>query len=173
MPSDLEFAYETPRLYVSIASRAPLTPDELGTLATLLSRPVTHHLPPSMQYPGTYGDIADWVADRLDEARVYWVRDRTDARLIGAVLLHEDTETDPRTLHLGYFLGQQSWGQGLASELLAGLVQSLRQCDNAVIVAGVDPDNTASARVLEKVGFSRLRASPDAVQLFFELHLPG
>lgn len=56
--------------------------------------------------------------------------------------------------NLGYWLGQPYWGQGYASEAAAAVVR------HAFDIAGLDylgsgcrPDNPASRRVLEKIGF--------------------
>lgn len=57
-------------------------------------------------------------------------------------------------LHIGYWLGEPFWGQGLMSEAVKGLV--LRQfSDSAVpaIYSGVFEGNPASLKIQEKLGF--------------------
>ena len=60
----------------------------------------------------------------------------------------------------GYHLDPGHWGQGYASEALAGIVSMIRLLTRVrVLKASVMPHNTASARVLEKSGFVKSGAS--------------
>jgi RimJ/RimL family protein N-acetyltransferase len=76
---------------------------------------------------------------------------REDDRLIGAVGLHLAPEEDRAML--GYCYDRGSWGHGYATEAAAAMlslgfdVLLLHR-----VWAGCDPENLASARVLEKVG---------------------
>jgi len=73
------------------------------------------------------------------------------------------------TIHLGYFFGEQYWGQGYATEIINGLVSDLGNKGESRLLAGVDADNIASARVLEKVGFKKLHERTTVSRSFFEL----
>jgi len=53
---------------------------------------------------------------------------------------------------IGYRIGREHWGQGVASAALAAFV---RELDERPLHASVLPDNHASRRVLEKVGMER------------------
>ena len=57
------------------------------------------------------------------------------------------------SLRLGYMLAESSWGKGLASELVRGVVEWCENKDVASVTGGVERDNIASRRVLEKCGF--------------------
>jgi RimJ/RimL family protein N-acetyltransferase len=65
---------------------------------------------------------------------------------------------------VGYWLGRERWGRGLASEALGAFLQIV---DERPLRATVAPANKASVRVLEKNGFRLLREEPKS--LFFEL----
>ena len=53
----------------------------------------------------------------------------------------------------GYILEQKAWGKGYATELSWGQIKKLQESfENLSIVATAHPKNTASKRVLEKVG---------------------
>ena len=78
-----------------------------------------------------------------------------DEELIGLVILAQDPDAALPTVHLGYLFAKSVWGRGAASEVVTGLVQSLRASAPVRLVGGVDPANPASARVLEKAGFAR------------------
>ena len=65
---------------------------------------------------------------------------------------------------VGYWLGREFWGRGLATRALA---EFLPLVDERPLHATVAPANLASVRVLEKNGFRLLREEPRS--LVFEL----
>ena len=65
---------------------------------------------------------------------------------------------------VGYWLGREFWGRGLASQALA---EFLPLVDERPLQATVAPANRASVRVLEKNGFRLLREEPEC--LHFQL----
>ena len=57
---------------------------------------------------------------------------------------------------IGYILHPDHWGQGLATEALSAVIEALFvTTDHDQAIADVDPDNAASLRLLEKLGFQR------------------
>ena len=83
------------------------------------------------------------------------VADKASDRAIGTALLFRLDEGSARA-ELGYALGRAHWGRGLMHEALGALLErafgamALRR-----IEAEVDVRNAASARVLQRLGFSR------------------
>ena len=133
-------------------ARAELVDD----LTAVLTEPVLRHLPPSMALDGV--DVNGWIQARDREAHVLTVRGRHDQSMLGLVFLVEaGSDNGPPEVHLGYLLGEASWGKGLATELVLGAVEALRVCSAGLVLGGVGVDNPASARVLEKAGFQRDR----------------
>lgn len=65
---------------------------------------------------------------------------------------------------VGYWLGREHWGRGIAS---AALREFLELVDERPLRATVAPANRASVRVLEKNGFRLLREEPGSLR--FEL----
>lgn len=61
---------------------------------------------------------------------------------------------------VGYWLGREFWGRGLAS---AALAEFLGVVDERPLHATVAPANLASIRVLEKNGFRLLREEPGSL----------
>lgn len=125
-----------------------------AALTAILSPPVLEHLPPSLQLDSEEGAISSWVDARVAESNVFVVNSKADKQLIGLVILAPEPDHSKRPIiHLGYLIAEPAWGQGAASELVKGLVSALRSLAPARLVGGVDNDNPASARVLQKAGF--------------------
>lgn len=74
-------------------------------------------------------------------------------RLIGLLYLDQASPELPGQLEIGYLLQQESWGQGIMTEAVAGLVDKLSQ----PVVAVTDKNNCGSQHVLEKSGFTLVR----------------
>lgn len=80
---------------------------------------------------------------------------RSTDRVIGGGRLWIES-AQHREGSIGYTLARASWGQGYATELASGLLQfGFETLGLHRIHAIVEPDNTASMRVLEKSGMQR------------------
>ena len=83
------------------------------------------------------------------------VADKASDKAIGTCLLFRLEEVSHRA-ELGYVLGRAHWGRGLMQEALSALLDrafgpmALRRLE-----AEVDTRNPASARLLQRLGFSR------------------
>jgi [ribosomal protein S5]-alanine N-acetyltransferase len=78
---------------------------------------------------------------------------REDSRVIGEVLLF-NFAAESRRGEIGYALARGAWGFGYASEALPPVIDfAFRDLDLRRLQAVIDPRNTASARVLERLGF--------------------
>ena len=89
------------------------------------------------------GEILQWGIER-----------REDGRLLGTVTLISDG-SQPRA-ELGYILGREHWGQGYAGEAQRSAVGfAFDDLGLHRLEADTDPDNTASLRSLERLGFRR------------------
>lgn len=146
-------------------------------VASLLTPAVTAALPAEWQ--GEYGAarVRSWIRDRDREGATLVAIERSGARAVGLVILHEtDRGPDSVDIRLGYVLQEAAWGRGLASELVSGFVGWCREC-RAVrsLAAGVEPGNDASVRVLEKSGFRPLGAGPGRAgeDQIYELEIVG
>ena len=75
---------------------------------------------------------------------------REDDRLLGCTS-YEETDGLPA---LGYWLHPEAWGQGYAAEAARAMALQAREVlGYTAVCARTDPDNRASRRVLEKLGF--------------------
>lgn len=90
-----------------------------------------------------------WIDARDAESDIYLIRETSTDAIIGLMFLTPPFNND---IHLGYLLGQTTWGKGYASELLAGLVSHVPKTGFRLL-GGVGRENPVSAHVLRKTGF--------------------
>jgi len=77
-----------------------------------------------------------------------------DERVIGEVLLFNFVR-DSRRCEIGYAFARDAWGAGYARESLPPLIDlAFGRIEMRRIEAEIDPRNVASAKVLERLGFS-------------------
>lgn len=142
-------------------SRADLLP----SIVCLLSPNVVSALPPYFHGITTNEEANIWLNKMVVESHLFVIALKESNSVIGFMFLYESAGD---TAHLGYLLGECSWNKGFGSEMLLGLIKTCRskQLVNKLI-AGVDSDNFASIKLLEKVGFV---ANPRSVSspVFYE-----
>jgi ribosomal-protein-alanine N-acetyltransferase len=123
-----------------------------------------------MEFSEDRDSISTWVDDRISEAQIFCVHARDTAELVGLILLFDNPEeTAVPTIQLGYFLGEAHWGHGYATEMIKGLLATLRGDRQMRLAAGVDRDNVGSVKVLEKSGFRKIPAQTTAGRYYFDL----
>ena len=95
------------------------------------------------------------IASRHRDPRLHFelaVTVREDGRLIGGAGIRVADDSF-RTANMGYCLRRDAWGEGLATEAAAGLIEfGFGRLGLHRIWATCDTRNTRSARVLEKTG---------------------
>ena len=75
-------------------------------------------------------------------------------RAIGMLAAHEKRQG--RVVEIGYSLARAHWGKGYAREAVSRLLDLLfREEGNRRVFADTDPENAASNRLLERLGFVR------------------
>lgn len=153
--------FETARLIVADRARLEadyrLDTDIQATVASVLTDRATRTLPPDWRGPYDSDRATAWIADREFEGVVLLVVDRSSHKPIGFMVLVEIDREDASgvEVRLGYLLAETAWGRGLAGELVQGFVAWCRVRPLIRSLAGgVDCDNVASIRVLEKHGFA-------------------
>ena len=168
----IECAFDTARLVVSEWHSPMHAHRDLAAVVTeLLTPSVTGPLPIEWQGEYSFERARSWIDERDAEGAVLLAADLNSDRVVGLLILHETVgpdDPDAVEIRLGYLLAESVWGQGHASELIAGFVAWCRgQPRLRSIVGGVAPDNIASARVLTKNGFVLTDdASPGGDQMY-------
>lgn len=85
---------------------------------------------------------------------VYRVQRREDPRLIGGTGLHPRPSADG--MEIGYWMDQDEGRQGFATELTAALTRFTLEVQGATrVVIKCLPENEASSRIPEKLGFHK------------------
>ena len=85
-----------------------------------------------------------------------------DGKLVGGAGLQPQHGSHAGVVVLGYWLGRDYWGRGIATEAVKILVEQARAQGAPRIEASVYEPNVGSSRVLEKCNFTlegRLRGS--------------
>ena len=95
--------------------------------------------------PGSAG-----IPDRA--AHAFLLRRKIDRAAIGAIGFGGRGPI----LELGYALGRDFWGQGYATEATVAMINTARTLGLGGLQAYSFVENPASARVLEKAGFSKV-----------------
>lgn len=107
-------------------------------------------------HPYTQRDADDWIALATSDTAQRYCAIEVDGSLAGGVGIEPYNGERDGTAAFGYWLGRVYWGRGIATEaarmladraLASGRLRRLEAC--------VFAENVASARVLEKCGFTR------------------
>ena len=102
--------------------------------------------------------VARQIASQREEPRNHYglaVVLKRQNRLMGSIALNVSSPAN-RGGWIGYSLARQFWGHGYATEAARAVVAfGFEQLDMHRIFATCDPENVASARVLEKIGMRR------------------
>lgn len=96
--------------------------------------------------------LAHWAKCRADESVIFKAIVRRGAVVGSIVTWEQDGQRK-----LGYWIGREHWGQGIATAALAQLLQLVT---SRPICAYVAATNVRSIRVLEKCGFKVTREDP-------------
>ena len=133
-------------------------------------------MPEGWQEVKTIADATDWIQKRAEESCFLTVQLRSTNEIVGFVFLYEEPSQDKYSdLHLGYLMAEATWGKGIGSELIKGLVDWCEKAgDIKSITGGVETNNVGSIRVLEKNGFSKTTSDNPQEDMIFlkrEFHL--
>jgi RimJ/RimL family protein N-acetyltransferase len=133
-----------------------ITPDDLDEFAhRIFADPeVIRYMPKRDLTPRERAERALNVSNQNWLAHGYgaWlVTDKVDGQLIGACDFDTEVMSD---VELGYTLAKAYWGKGIATEVARAAVRfGFENLKLERIVAVVVPENKASWRVLERIGF--------------------
>ncbi|MBI1762201.1 MAG: GNAT family N-acetyltransferase [Acidobacteria bacterium] len=105
----------------------------------------------SIPYPCTEAAAREWLAQRLDwHPHMFAILRQPEDEFVGAIGLVEQVR---QTFEIGYWVGRKYAGNGYASAAVQLVIALARSLKARKLLAGVFPENKASARILEKAGF--------------------
>jgi RimJ/RimL family protein N-acetyltransferase len=130
----------------------PLVASDAEALRELTDDPAIIAAISFLRAPFTLADAEALIALNTGGSDLFrGIRLCADGRLVGIVGVHEH---GTRTVEIGYWIGTRFQKRGYAFEAARGIVDRLRAEDTPPrIIAECRPDNRASWRVLERLGF--------------------
>jgi [ribosomal protein S5]-alanine N-acetyltransferase len=134
----------------------PYRREDEPTLVRLANnRNVSRNLRDRFPYPYTAADAREWTTRVSVQSPVTQFAIVVDGELVGGIGIELGTDVFRRSAEIGYWLGEPFWGRGLATEALrAATDYAFETFDVCRLEAGVFDWNPASARVLEKAGYT-------------------
>jgi uncharacterized protein (TIGR00725 family) len=109
------------------------------------------------QFPSPYRrrDAERWLAVSQSTKTVFAID--VDGQAVGGIGFSTHDDSPSFVAVIGYWLGEEFWGRGIATEALCAVTSYAFAADEGLhrIIANVFPWNPASMRVLEKAGYTR------------------
>ena len=109
--------------------------------------------------------LAAFKSRDFEAFMAHWTKILSDASLYAKAIVLGETVVghigvfgQPAHREVGYWIGREHWGRGLAT---GAVKEMLSLCAERPLYAHVARHNTASIRVLEKCGFRLLAEDPD------------
>jgi [ribosomal protein S5]-alanine N-acetyltransferase len=116
---------------------------------------VSGNLKDRFPFPYTAADAMAWVAHASAQAPPTSFAIVVDGEAVGGIGVDVGTDVFHRSAEIGYWLGEPFWGRGIATEALRAVTEyAWATFDIIRLEAGVFDWNPASARVLEKAGYT-------------------
>lgn len=140
---------------MSIVQLRPYKAEDAGALAALCNnKKIWLNVRDRFPHPYTVGNAIEWIAYTNTQKPIQNFAVTYNGQLAGAAGVIPKEDIYKRTIEIGYFIGEQFWGKGIATEAVAQLLDYIKtHFDIIRISAEVFEHNTASMRVLEKNGF--------------------
>jgi ribosomal-protein-alanine N-acetyltransferase len=126
-------------------------------------RAIWQNLRDTFPHPYTREDAEFFLSLVADDRRDLYLAIELDGVAVGSIGVHFKADVRQRSAEVGYWLGREQWGKGLATAATKAVSEYvLARFDVCRLYAVVFETNTASARVLEKAGYeleARLKRS--------------
>lgn len=107
-------------------------------------------------HPYTQADGEEFVDRAVAQEPVRWFAIDLDGQAVGGVGIEPGEDIERISGELGYWVGRQHWGKGLATEAAGeATTYAFEVLGLHRVWAGPFVRNPASVRVLEKLGFRR------------------
>ncbi len=106
-----------------IESQKKSTNYQTESVLNIMTPNVTKALPDDWQNINTIDKAKKWIIERKEDSHFYAITLTEPNKIIGFLFLYDSTELEESNeLRLGYLLSESTWGKGIGSELVKGLV---------------------------------------------------
>lgn len=145
-----------PKLYTDRMKLRLLEMQDAQALFDIIQDPIITHYSYMITLHESLDDTQKWIERVLnlhakDTCLPYVVLDAQTDEILGCCFAWY--QAAHARMEVGYFYKKSSWGHGYATEALQALLQFLCTSTNCMrIQATCDPENKASAKVLQKAG---------------------
>jgi ribosomal-protein-alanine N-acetyltransferase len=146
----------TPELQLRLCTLRPWrVGDEPSLVRYANNRNVSRNLKDRFPFPYTAADADTWIGHVATQTPATAFAIVVDGAAVGGIGIELGTDVHRRSAEIGYWLGEPFWGRGIATEALRALTDyAFATFDICRLEAGVFDWNPASARVLEKAGYT-------------------
>lgn len=106
-------------------------------------------------FPYTLQHATEWL-NMVTPNQIYRWAIEVDDELVGSIVLKEITHVTPSIGIIVYWIGEQHWGKGIATDAVKQVVTfAFEQAQFIKIETPVLPWNVSSIKVLKKCGFTK------------------
>ncbi len=107
-------------------------------------------------YPYTKADAQNWIQSALSMRPETNFAIDVSGEAVGGIGFELKTDVERYSAEVGYWLGEEFWGQGICTSALKATTQYAIEAYHLTRIFAVPfSENLASIRVLEKAGYSR------------------
>lgn len=134
----------------------PLMPEDAESLAIHLNnKNVWDNLRDGLPYPYTPEDAKAFIAFQHNEPSLTCYGIVVDGKAVGNIGFTRNHDVERFSAEVGYYIGEDYWGRGIMSAALSSAVADYFFTTDVIrLYATPFGHNKASARVLEKAGFT-------------------
>ena len=148
---------------ISDATKAQI----ITRIPELFEADVVAQLPPYFHAVDSEPQAVLWLERMLTHSELYVIRPKHCHELMGFLFVSPNSNGE---VHIGYLLGKAYWRKGFAFEFLQRFIAYAKtRRDWRILMGGVERTNTASSRLLTKLGFTSQQSSE--VMVFYRLSL--
>ncbi len=125
---------------------------ELAAVAN--NRNIWNNVRDALPSPYTVMDAPQWIAHVNNQHPVINFAIVYDGKVVGSIGCHPKEDISRKNIEIGYFVGENYWGKGIATEAVKQLLDFIAtRLDIVRIEAHVFAQNKSSMKVLQKNGF--------------------
>lgn len=130
--------------------------DAIALSVILNNKKILDNLRDGLPYPYNESDALTYIDSciKADKTACFCFAIVHDEELVGSIGIFRQSNIHSRTAELGYYIGENYWGKGIATQAVKLACNYVFENSDIVrIFAEPFAENAASCRVLEKNGF--------------------